>query len=64
MTIKDKLEAYRRKKQNEEMSKSIKSIVRNIFSWNRNDGIKKSVEESTKEEKVRLFSKFYNFFRI
>jgi len=56
--IKDKLEAYRRKKQKEEMTKSIKSVLRNVFSWNRNDGIKKSVEESTKEEEVRLYIQF------
>lgn len=54
MTIKDKLEAYRRQKQKEKMMQSIKSIVRNVFLWNR-DGIKKSVEESTEEEEVRLY---------
>ncbi|XP_012235968.1 uncharacterized protein Saysd1 [Linepithema humile] len=60
MMIKDRLEAYRRKKQKEKMMKSIKSVVRNIFSWNRNDGIKKSVEESTKEEEVKLCEQSQN----
>lgn len=71
MTIKDKLEAYRRKKQKEEMTESIKNVVRNVFLWNRNDGIKTSGKESTKEEEVRLYFLvyrenfvFYSFFQI
>lgn len=54
MTIKERLEAYRRKKRREEMMESVKSVVRNMFSWNRNDGVAISIEESTKEEQVRL----------
>jgi len=36
------------------MMKSIKSVMKNMFSWNHKNRIKKSVEESTKEEQVRL----------
>ncbi|XP_024882158.1 uncharacterized protein LOC112461223 [Temnothorax curvispinosus] len=54
MTVKERLEAYRRKKRREETMESIKSVMRNIFSWNRNNRIEKSVEESTSEEQVKL----------
>ncbi|KYN26973.1 PREDICTED: uncharacterized protein LOC108757715 [Trachymyrmex cornetzi] len=53
MTVKERLEAYRRKKRRQEMMESIKSVMRNIFSWNREIRIEKS-EESMKEEQVKL----------
>lgn len=54
MTVKERLEAYRRRKRREETMQSIKSVMRNIFSWNRKNEIEKSIEESTSEEQVRL----------
>lgn len=54
MTVKKRLEAYRRKKRRQEMMESIKSVMRNIFSWNREIRIEK-FEESMKEEQVRLY---------
>lgn len=54
MTVKERLEAYRRRKRREEVIKSIKSIMGNIFSWNRKKGIEKSIEQSTNDEQVRL----------
>ncbi|KAG5348323.1 SMDC1 protein, partial [Acromyrmex charruanus] len=53
MTVKDRLEAYRRKKRRQEMMESIKNVMRNIFSWNREIRIEK-FEESMKEEQVKL----------
>ncbi|XP_012060829.1 PREDICTED: uncharacterized protein LOC105624079 [Atta cephalotes] len=53
MTVKERLEAYRRKKRKQEMMESIKSVMRNIFSWNREIRIEK-FEESMKEEQVKL----------
>ncbi|EGI66790.1 PREDICTED: uncharacterized protein LOC105144804 [Acromyrmex echinatior] len=53
MTVKERLEAYRRKKRRQEMMESIKNIMRNIFSWNREIRIEK-FEESMKEEQVKL----------
>ncbi|KYM83586.1 Uncharacterized protein C6orf64 [Atta colombica] len=53
MTVKERLEAYRRKKRRQEMMESIKSVMRNIFSWNREIRIEK-FEESMKEEQVKL----------
>lgn len=54
MTVKERLEAYRRRKRREEVIKSIKSIMGNIFSWNRKKGIEKSIEQSTNDEQVKL----------
>ncbi|KAG5313713.1 SMDC1 protein, partial [Acromyrmex insinuator] len=53
MTVKERLEAYRRKKRRQEMMESIKNVMRNIFSWNREIRIEK-FEESMKEEQVKL----------
>ncbi|KYN38695.1 Uncharacterized protein C6orf64 [Trachymyrmex septentrionalis] len=53
MTVKERLEAYRRKKRRQEMMESIKSVMTNIFSWNREVRIEK-FEESMKEEQVKL----------
>ncbi|KYM96509.1 PREDICTED: uncharacterized protein LOC108779399 [Cyphomyrmex costatus] len=55
MTVKERLEAYRRKKRRQEMMESIKSVMRNIILWNREDKIEHSfTEESVKEEQVKL----------
>lgn len=54
-TVKERLEAYRRRKRREETMESVKSVMRNMFSWNRKDGVEKSAEESTKEERAKLY---------
>lgn len=54
MTVKETLEAYRRRKRREKMMESIKSVMGNIFSWNRKNRIEKSAEESTSDERVKL----------
>lgn len=55
MTVREKLEAYRRKRRREEMMQSIKNTVRSAFSWRRNDEIEKLAGEPTKDEEVRLW---------
>lgn len=57
MIVRERLEAYRRKKRREKIMESIKNTVRKAFVWNRNGGTEKLVEEST-EEKVRLYDVF------
>ncbi|KAL0110585.1 hypothetical protein PUN28_013878 [Cardiocondyla obscurior] len=54
MTVKEKLEAYRRKKRKEEMIKSMKSVMANIFSWNRENRIEKLDDKLTGDEQVKL----------
>ncbi|XP_012528375.1 uncharacterized protein LOC105832189 [Monomorium pharaonis] len=54
MTVKERLEAYRRKKRKEKTMESIKSVMRNMFTWNRKNRVEIPVEESTKEEQVKL----------
>ncbi|XP_011860174.1 PREDICTED: SAYSvFN domain-containing protein 1 [Vollenhovia emeryi] len=54
MTVKERLEAYRRRKRREEMMQSVKSVMKNIFSWNRQSGIERSIGESTSDEQVQL----------
>lgn len=59
MSVKERLEAYRRKKRREKTMESIKNLIREptkIFSWSRKNGIEKSVEESTSDEQVRLYT--------
>ncbi|XP_011170373.2 uncharacterized protein LOC105203293 [Solenopsis invicta] len=54
MTVKEKLEAYRRKKRREETMNSIKGVMKNMLTWNRNNNVKSSIEESTEEEQIKL----------
>lgn len=60
MTVKEKLEAYRRKKRREETMNSIKGVMKNMLTWNRNNNVKSSIEESTEEEQVRLHAVVLN----